>query len=361
MQPHLFMSDPTPTLPAPIPNSTVEYFQPVPVYLAAPRPRRYWLGLLLLVATIFTTLVVGSHMQSSFNANHSAMSLDFGDSVYPPFPLDTIWKHPRQLLLGVPFSASLMLILLAHEMGHYVYCLRYDVDATLPYFIPFPSLVGTMGAFIRIRSSFRSRSALFDIGIAGPIAGFVVACIVLFFSLGLSRATPALPVLDGEIVGIHLPLIFKLAQWLRGVFGLRSVLPLDPASLHPVAIAAWFGMLATSLNLLPGGQLDGGHIVYAIAPRAHRFVSRLTILFLIPMAVYFWAGWLIWAILLELSSLRHPQVPERPKITGSRRWLAGFAVVMLVLTFMPIPIEGTSLKQFFHPVREYVLQHIRHR
>lgn len=352
------MSDPTPTLPAPIPSSTVDYYQPLPVYLAPRRPPRYKLCILLLLATVFTTLVVGSHMQSNFNAGHSAMALDFGDSAYPPFPLDTVWKHPRQLLLGVPFSASLMLILLAHEMGHYLFCLRYDVDATLPYFIPFPSLIGTMGAFIRIRSSFRSRTVLFDIGIAGPIAGFVVACTVLFFSLGLSRTTPTLPVIDGEVVGIQLPLIFRLAQWLRVAAGLRSVVPLDPISLHPVAIAAWFGMLATALNLLPGGQLDGGHIVYATAPRAHRIVSRLTILFLIPMAVYFWAGWLIWAILLELSSLRHPQVPERPKISGARRWLAGFAVVMLVLTFTPNPIAGTSLKQFFQPAREYVKQRL---
>ena len=352
------MSDPTPTLPASISSSTADYYQPVPVYLAPRRPPRYKLSILLLLATLFTTLVVGSHMQSNFDSGHAAMALDFGDSVYPPFPLDTIWKHPGQLLLGAPFSLSLMLILLAHEMGHYLYCLRYDVDATLPYFIPFPSLVGTMGAFIRIRSSFRSRAALFDIGIAGPIAGFVVACIVLVFSLGLTRTTPTVPVLDGEVVGIHLPLIFRLAQWLRGAVGLRVAMPLDPVSLHPVAIAAWFGMLATSLNLLPGGQLDGGHIVYAIAPRAHRLVSRLTILFLIPMAVYFWAGWLIWAILLELSSLRHPQVPERPKITGGRRWLAGFALAMLALSFTPSPIAGTSLKEFFRPVRQYVKERL---
>jgi Zn-dependent protease len=354
------MSDPNPTLPVAPPNSTVEYYRPVPVYMARPRSPRYRLAILLLLATIFTTLVVGSHMQANFNSGHSAMALDFGDSVYPPFPLDTIWKNPHQLWLGIPFSASLMLILFAHEMGHYLFCLRYGVDATLPYFIPFPSLVGTMGAFIRIRSSFRSRAALFDVGIAGPIAGFVVACSVLFFSLGLSRSSPTLPVVDDQLVGIHLPLIFELAQWLRHLVGLGSAARLDPNHLHPVAIAAWFGMLATSLNLLPGGQLDGGHIVYAIAPRAHRIVSRLTILFLIPMAVYFWAGWLIWAVLLELSSLRHPHVPEQPKITGGRRWLAAFAVVMLVLSFTPTPIEGISLKEVSQPAREWV-KHLLHR
>lgn len=351
------MPDPTPTLPATLPSSTVDYYQAMPVFMARPRRPRYKICILVFLATVFTTLVVGSHMQANFNAGHPALSLDYGDSVFPPFPLDTIWKNPGQLLLGIPFSASLMLILLAHEMGHYLFCLHYGVDATLPYFIPFPSLVGTMGAFIRIRSPFRSRAALFDVGIAGPIAGFVMACTVLFFALGFSHPTVAVPSEDGQLITIHLPLIFKVTQWLRSFVGFGpAALWLNPTYLHPVAIAAWFGMLATSLNLLPGGQLDGGHIVYSIAPRAHRFISRLTILCLIPMAVYYWAGWLIWAVLLELSSLRHPHVPERPKISGGRWWLAGFAMLMLALTLTPNPIEGASLKDALHSVREYVHQ-----
>jgi membrane-associated protease RseP (regulator of RpoE activity) len=352
------MSDPTPTLPALAPSSTVDYYQPMPVFLAKPRRPRYWVHILLLVATIFTTLVVGSHMQASFNAGHSAFAFDDDDVLFPLFPLETVWRHPQQLLLGVPFSASLMLILLAHEMGHYLYCVHYGVSATLPYFIPFPSLVGTMGAFIRIRSPIRSRAALFDIGIAGPIAGFVVACSVLFFALGLSRPIPAAAFAapGGPFPGIEmrLPLIFSVIQKLLAGLGLLrgvAILPFHRLYLHPVAIAAWFGMFATSLNLLPGGQLDGGHIVYSIAPRAHRFISRLTILVLIPMAVYLWAGWLIWAVLLELSSLRHPQVAERPKVTGGRLWLAAFAVVMLVLTLVPAPFSNGSLKQIVREVR----------
>jgi hypothetical protein len=352
------MSDPTPTLPASTPSSTVDYYQPMPVYLAPPRRQRYWLHIVLLLATIFTTLVVGSHMQASFNAGHSALSFDDDQNAFPPFPLEVAWKNPRQLLLGIPFSASLMLILLAHEMGHYLYCVHYGVNATLPYFIPFPSLVGTMGAFIRIRSPIRSRAALFDIGIAGPIAGFVVACAVLVFALGLSRAIPAaafmLPGGAYPNLELHLPRIFGLAHWLLVTLGLAhgtAALALDRVYLHPVAIAAWFGMFATSLNLLPGGQLDGGHIVYSIAPRAHRFVSRLTILILIPMAVYLWAGWLIWAILLELSSLRHPQVAEWPKVAGGRRWLAVFAVGMLVLTLVPAPFAHGSLKELIREFR----------
>ena len=344
-----------------MPSSTVDYYQPMPVFLAAPPRPKYWLHILLLLATIFTTLVVGSHMQASFNAGHAALSLEDDDSDFALFPIVTVFKHPQQLLLGIPFSACLMLILLAHEMGHYLYCVHYGVNASLPYFIPFPSLVGTMGAFIRIRSPIRSRAALFDIGIAGPIAGFVVACGVLVFALGLSRAIPA-PVLASGAPGelqLHLPLIFGMTHRFLAALGWShgaGSLPLNRVYLHPVAIAAWFGMFATSLNLLPGGQLDGGHIVYSIAPRAHRFISRITILCLIPMAVYLWAGWLIWAVLLELSSLRHAQVPEWPKITGFRRWLAVGAVLMLSVTLVPEPFSNVSLKVQVHQLREYLHQ-----
>src|SRR6267142_2421409 len=340
------MSEPLPSLPA----STTEYYPPVQVWVTPPPKQRYWLHALLLLATIFTTLVVGSHMEYNFLQGQSALSAE--DSYIPFFPIDLVWQHPARLLLGVPFSASLMLILLAHEMGHYLYCVRYGVYATLPFFIPFPSLIGTMGAFIRIRSPIRSRTALFDIGIAGPIAGFVVACAVLAVSLGFSRAIPAGAVSQG-IVDLQYPLIFQLAHHLLAGLGLLhgfGVLPLERVYLHPMAIAAWVGMFATSLNLLPGGQLDGGHIVFSIVPRAHRFVSRLTILVLIPMAVYLWTGWLIWAILLEISSFRHPQVGEWPKISGVRSWLAIFALAMLALTLTPAPFAHNSLKEV---VREY--------
>jgi len=343
------MSDPTPA----IPRSTVEYLPPMPVVLAAPRRRqRYWLHILLLLATIFTTLVVGSHFEYNFLHLRPALA-DEPDSDASLFPIDVIWHHPSRLLLGIPFSASLMLILLAHEMGHYLACVYYNVDATLPFFIPFPSLIGTMGAFIRIRSPIHSRRALFDIGIAGPIAGFVVACVVLGIALVFSRVAPVAPPATDALL-VHYPQIFPVTQRLMISTGLlkgSSALPLGNLLLHPMAMAAWGGMFATSLNLLPGGQLDGGHIVFSIAPRTHRLISRLTILVLIPMAVYLWAGWLVWAILLEISSFRHPQVAEWPKVQGRRLVLAGFALVMLVLTLLPKPVstiedgkDRTSLK-----------------
>src|SRR5215468_6582571 len=314
------MSDPIPSLP----TSTTEYYPPVQVRVTPPPKQRYWLHAFLLLATIFTTLVVGSHMQYNFLQGNSALSAE--DSFIPFFPVDRVWQHPSRLLLGIPFSASLMLILLAHEMGHYLYCVRYGVYATLPFFIPFPTLIGTMGAFIRIRSPIRSRTALFDIGIAGPIAGFIVACAVLAVSLGFSRAIPVTPH-SPDIVELHYPIIFHFAHRMLAELGILhgfGALPLERVYLHPMAIAAWVGMFATSLNLLPGGQLDGGHIVFAVSPRAHRIISRVTILSLLPLALFSWMGWLVWAVLLRLSGMRHPTVSAWPGISRGRRWLALF-------------------------------------
>ena len=227
-------------------------------------------------------------MQWNFQNGLPLFPLD--ESLLPPF----LWAiQGHYLLLGLPFSLTLMLILLAHEMGHYLYCVKYRVDATLPFFIPFPSLIGTLGAFIRIRAPLRSRKILFDIGIAGPIAGFAVALPVLIFSLGKSHIAPfgqAIPRID-----LGYPLIFHLVRKLfiaLGAAGSITNVPLTRIYLHPVAVAAWVGMFATSLNLLPGGQLDGGHIIFAVSPRAHRAVSRLTILALVPLALFCWTGWM---------------------------------------------------------------------
>jgi membrane-associated protease RseP (regulator of RpoE activity) len=219
-----------------------------------------------------------------------------------------------------------------------------------------------MGAFIRIRSPIRSRTALFDIGIAGPIAGFVVACAVLLIALGFSVPLPPGPP-PAEGIFVHYPWIFTLAQSLLASLGVlhgaAATMPIEKLTLHPMAFAAWGGMFATSLNLLPGGQLDGGHIVFSIAPRAHRLISRVVILILIPMAVYLWAGWLVWAILLEISSFRHPHVAEWPKVAGTRTALAILAAVMLAVTLTPKPVatlqngrDESSLKALVHEAKQ---------
>jgi membrane-associated protease RseP (regulator of RpoE activity) len=293
---------------------------------------------------------MGARMQNNFD--HGQPALSAGDDSLPFFPASWVYTHPARLLSGLPFMATLMLFFLAHEMGHYLYCRRYGVYATLPFFIPMLTPIGTMGAVILIRSRIRSRTALFDIGIAGPIAGFVVALAVLVISLGWSQ--PMRAGVGGSEYDLGFPLIFKLVHGLLGGMGLlhrTAGLPLGRVLLHPMAIAAWVGMLATSLNLLPGGQLDGGHIIFSLAPRVHKFVSRLTILILLPMAYYLWTGWFVWAILLQVSSFRHPQVAEWPRVSGKRTWLAFFALLMLAVTLTPAPIGSASLPDFVRQLR----------
>jgi len=355
------MSEPTP----PLAPAKVEYFRPAPERLPArPRPR-YWLHALLLLATCFTTLIMGARMQ--YNFVHDRPALSFSDApidgeIVSYFPVEWFRTHPERLAAGLPFMACLMLFFLAHEMGHYLYCRRYGVYATLPFFIPVPfPPIGTMGAVIVIRSRIRSRTALFDIGIAGPIAGFIVALAVLTLSLAWSKPM-YVPLSPGDYE-VGYPLIFHLLhRWLAatGWVGDTAALPMDRMLVHPTAIAAWVGMLATSLNLLPGGQLDGGHIIFSIAPRAHKIVSRLTILVLLFMSYFLWTGWLVWAVLLQISSFRHPQVAEWPQVSGKRIWLAGFSLMMLVLTLTPAPFLHTSLREIVPPMQD-LLRSLHHR
>jgi membrane-associated protease RseP (regulator of RpoE activity) len=330
-------------------SSTTDYYRPVEVFVVKPPKHRYWLHIGLFLITVFTTLVVGARMEFNFQHDQPAFSLN--DDELPFFPLRWTLAEPSRLLLGVPFASTLMLILLAHEMGHYLYCRYYGVHATLPFFIPAPTLIGTLGAFIRIRSPIRSRAALFDIGIAGPIAGFAVALTVLIFAMPLSKVMP--PAMVSPDIQLGYPLIFRLVWHILPLTHLKSgsSSALHSIYFHPTAIAAWVGMFATALNLLPGGQLDGGHIVFAMAPRNHKLVSRFTILALIPMALYFWAGWLLWAILLRISGMRHPMVAEWPGVTGVRRWIAVFGLVMLILTLAPAPFAHSSLLDVLRQLR----------
>lgn len=332
-----------PELIPPAPASA-EFSHPIEV-IYVPRPKqRYWLHALLLFATVFTTLIVGARMQYNFQHNKPPFSLNEGD--LPFFPVRWAFADPSRLLLGVPFAATLMLILLAHELGHYLCCEYYGVNATLPFFIPFPNLFGTMGAFIRIRSAIRSRTALFDIGIAGPIAGFIVATAVLFIALPMSKVMPLSA--SNSDIELGYPLIFRIAWYLLPLPELKvHSHALHAIYFHPMAVAAWVGMFATALNLLPGGQLDGGHIVFSIAPRAHRYVSWITILVLIPLGIFYCYVWLIWAVVLRLTSMRHPIVAEWPEVGRGRQLLAIVAAGMLFLSFASSPITHSSLIDVF--------------
>jgi len=313
------------------------------VYVVPPPKPRYALHALLFLATVFTTLVVGARMEFNFLHNLPMFSLE------ELFPVRWALTQPARLLLGIPFASTLMLILLAHEMGHYLYCRYYGVHATLPFFIPAPTLIGTLGAFIRIRAPIRSRTALFDIGIAGPIAGFLVALAVLIVAMPHSKAVMATSA--NSDIQLGYPLIFRLVWAMLPSASLHGTRTPHSIYFPPTVIAAWVGMFATALNLLPGGQLDGGHIVFALTPRAHRVISRVTILALIPMAIYFWVGWLVWAVLLRISGMRHPMVAEWPGVTGIRRWLAVFALLMLILTLTPAPFVHSSLTQVLRDIR----------
>jgi Zn-dependent protease len=341
------MSDP------PFP-ATTETDHPHEVWIIQPPRRRLWLHIVLLLATFVTTMAVGSRIQSNFAQRQPTFSLS-DDS--PFFPISWI-THPSELLSGLPFSLTLMFILLAHEMGHYLYARHYRVYATLPYFVPFPSLIGTLGAFIRIKSSIPSRAALFDIGIAGPIAGFIPASVAML--IGLSLSQPATPH-DPSFLQLGFPLAFHLAARLLPMAG-----PLASLSLHPMAAAAWVGMFATALNLLPGGQLDGGHIVFSVSPSLHRAVSFLTVFVLLPLGKYFWTGWLLWSVLLAMT-VRHPPVPREPAVTGRRRWIALFGALMLVLSFTPAPFTHSSGREVWPAIRDgahdgmrSLHQHLRH-
>lgn len=324
----------------PIPSSTMEYYYRLPEPELVRPSDRYWLHALLLLATIFTTLVVGARLE--FNFLHNLPLFLAGNEYLPFFPLKWALEAPSRLLLGIPFSVTLLGILLAHEMGHYLFCRYYGVWATLPFFIPAPTLIGTLGAVIRIKAPIRSRKALFDIGIAGPIAGFVVAVPTLMFALMLSK--PLASSARGSDLLLGFPPIFYLAQdFMRMAAPQHAIvgLPLSHVCLHPTAIAAWVGMFATALNLLPSSQLDGGHIVYALAPRAHRWISWVTVGVLVYLGRMY-VGWRVWAsllIVMNVLTFRQRQAPEFPLLPPSR-WVLGLvALIMLVLTFAVSPVQ----------------------
>ncbi len=299
--------------------------------LDEPRPRhRYWLHGLLFLLTLLSTTVVGAGFAQSFAAN---VPSSFNGDLYGYVRM---WHQPSFLLQGLPFSITLLTILMAHEMGHYITARYYDVDVSLPYFLPAPTLIGTMGAFIRIRSAIFSKRALFDIGIAGPIAGFVTLLAPLAVGLSLSKVSPGAVQHSDLVFGT--PLLLRLFEAIAFP-GVRA----EDIYLHPVARAAWVGLLATALNLLPIGQLDGGHILYAFAGEKTRWLSRFFVAVLIPMGIFFAYSWLVWAVLLFFFGMRHPVIYDPYPIGRLRTWLGIAALVILILTFTLSPVRANGL------------------
>lgn len=280
--------------------------------------------------TLVSTTLVGA-------AQYAAFLTDFAVKADLPLPV------PALVLRGFWYSGTILLILGAHEMGHYLACRYYDVDASLPFFIPVPFLqTGTMGAFIRIREPIPQKHMLFDIGIAGPIAGFMVAVPALFLGLALSRVVP-LPADTPGMMELGEPLLFKFASWL--IWGAQA----DgyTINMHPMAFAAWFGLLATALNLFPIGQLDGGHISYAVLGPRSTYVTFAMVVVAAALA-YFSMSWIVWTVLtiamLIVFGPRHPRVyDEHVPLDRTRLLLAAFAVLMLALCFTPAPIQPLDL------------------
>lgn len=281
---------------------------------------------MLFLLTLATATWAGSLHFAGFLAG-------FSDRV-PDVPLMTLLAN------GLWYSLSILGILGAHEFGHYFACRYYRVDASLPYFIPVPlPLTGTLGAVIRIRQPIATKRALFDIGIAGPIAGFVVALPLLFIGMHLSSVVALPPDFGSGAAELGEPLLYKAAEWLT--FG-----PMPAGhdvNLHPMAFAAWFGLLATALNLFPIGQLDGGHICYAVLGPRSTAVTFATVAVLVALSVVS-SSWIVWTVLVVGMLIgfgpRHPRVAdEQVRLDRVRLLLALTAVIMFALCFTPAPIE----------------------
>lgn len=283
---------------------------------------RWKLPLALFLLTVFTTLWAGAYQ--AYNGTIRG-------------PVAFLSEHPEMLWNGIPFAATLLFILVMHELGHFVLSKIHRVPASLPLFIPGPPhFIGTFGAIIRIRGPILNRRALFDIGVAGPLAGFVVALFALIVGLQLSTVVDR----TGSF-GLQLgePLLLKFMAWL--IIG--SLPPQADVVLHPIAFAAWFGLFVTSLNLIPIGQLDGGHVAYALWGKRQWTMAFAVVPILIVLGFVGWPGWFIWAFMAGIWGLGHPPVMDPHVPLGRGRTIVGWiAFAVFVLTFAPVPFSFHS-------------------
>ena len=269
-----------------------------------------YLNILLFVLTFISTLTVG--------AMHEGID---------------VVAEPIKIYKGWPFSITLLLILLFHEFSHYLASKKHRIEASLPYFIPAPTLFGTFGAVIKMKSPITTKNALIDIGASGPIAGFIISVIATIIGLSLSRI---MPVHDtANVISLGDSLLFKGLT--RAILG--AVPDNQDVYLHPVALAGWIGFFVTSLNLIPIGQLDGGHILYALLGDNHAVISKLLVGVMFIMGFLLWDGWIIWGVLLIILGFKHPpivyaEVPLDPK----RKIVGWISLAIFVLTFTPVPI-----------------------
>lgn len=309
---------------------------PANFYAVVPRrpsARSLLLAIALFFLTLCTCLVAGTQFAAAYAKNQTASVEDF----LAAFKL--FYQNPAGLLAGLPFAVTLLTILLAHELGHFFACRRHHIHSSYPFFIPFPSLIGTFGAFILMRSPIRTNRALFDVGASGPLVGFVFAVPALVYGVLHSSVVPALahpsPSQDTVLFGAPL-----LQRWLNALFhpGVNPNMLLLP----PIGRAAWVGLFATSLNLLPTAQLDGGHILRSVSPRLHRLSSWFLPAVLVALG-YFgqWPGWYVWAgLLFAIRFLRALPVYDSSPLDPLRQFGACLTLAVFILSFMPVPVLG---------------------
>lgn len=291
-------------------NAVILNIEEKKILLKIPKIPR--INMVLFFLTVFTTLLAGAMMEG-------------GD----------VFTHPLELFKGVPFSITLMLILGTHEFGHYYYAQKHGVDATLPYFIPAPTLIGTFGAFIKINSPITKKSALLQIGAAGPIAGFIVAVPALIIGLTQSTVISLDETFEGMRLGDSLLMMGLTGIIFPGLETSQDIL------LHSVAFAGWIGLLVTMLNLLPIGQLDGGHIAYAMLGEKYEIVAKIALLSLIPLS-YFSLNWLIWGalILVLMRTIKHPPVMNLYEPLSHQDQKIGYiCLAIFILCFIPAPFS----------------------
>jgi membrane-associated protease RseP (regulator of RpoE activity) len=303
--------------------------------------REYLLPLLLLAASVVTTTANGARFMQNFLEGMPPVVRD--SDLWPWLWLS---DHPDMFITGWAFSTSLLGILLIHEFGHYFACRWHGIGATLPWVLPAPTLSGTAGAVIQIRSRIPTRDALMDVGIYGPLAGYVASCIAVAVGFALSfdsaaNAQHAIVRFGGEPLTIRF-LHALLVQWDPSIPSFANIAP------HPVLVAGWIGLFITSLNLIPGGQLDGGHIIYAISPRLHRISTNLLPFVLFLAGTLFWVGWILWGLFLLVPAMRHPRIPVQRELHTGRMVLGFIGILIFLLTFTPTPFYDNSLMHFFH-------------
>ena len=303
--------------------------------------REYGLPALLLAASVVTTTANGARFMQNFLAGMPPVVRDAD-----LWPWAWLSDHPDLYITGWAFSFSLLGILLIHEFGHYFACRAHRIDATLPWLLPAPTLSGTAGAVIRIRSRITNLNALMDVGIYGPLSGYIASMLAIAAGFALStqaapNAPPAIVRFGGEPLTIRL-LHALLLRWDP------QIPPFDRITPHPVLIAGWIGLFITSLNLIPAGQLDGGHILYAISPRVHKISTDFLPFALFLAGAVFWMGWILWGIFLMIPAMRHPSVSRQTSLSRGRLLLGVIGIAIFLLTFTPTPFYDNSLMHFMH-------------